>query len=350
MSRGLGDVYKRQNDKNQIAVNTSKFINDRLIIIERELGSVDANIESFKRENQLTDITSETGMYLQNTSRYKQEGLSLENQLSIAKYIKEYLVDPQKNSDLIPANTGISDNSVESQIKEYNDVLLKRDKLIAGSSNKNPIVIDLNNSLSAMKQTIIRSVDNLIVGLNIQLKNIREQEEQTTKRIEAVPTQQKYVLTVERQQKIKEELYLYLLNKREENALTQAITESNARIIDPASGSSAPIAPKPMMILLAAVALGTVIPMGVLWLLNITDTKVRTRKELDNVLTIPFLGDIPRHGTKKGEDADGIVVHESGRDSVSEAFRIIRTNMEFMRVKSDKLQAVSYTHLTLPTN
>lgn len=136
------------NDKNQIAVNTSKFINDRLIIIERELGSVDANIESFKRENQLTDITSETGMYLQNTSRYKQEGLSLENQLSIAKYIKEYLVDPQKNSDLIPANTGISDNSVESQIKEYNDVLLKRDKLIAGSSNKNPIVIDLNNSLS----------------------------------------------------------------------------------------------------------------------------------------------------------------------------------------------------------
>ena len=331
------------NDKNQIAVNTSKFINDRLIIIERELGSVDANIESFKRENQLTDITSETGMYLQNTSRYKQEGLSLENQLSIVKYIKEYLVDPQKGSDLIPANTGISDNSVESQIKEYNDMLLKRDKLVAGSSNKNPIVIDLNNSLGAMKQTIIRSVDNLIVGLNIQLKNIREQEEQTTKRIEAVPTQQKYVLTVERQQKIKEELYLYLLNKREENALTQAITESNARIIDPASGSSTPVAPKSMVILLAAVVLGAAIPMAVLWLLNITDTKVRTRKELDNVLTIPFLGDIPRHGAKKGEDADGIVVRESARDSVSEAFRIIRTNMEFMRVKSDKLQVVMFT-------
>ncbi|KAA3702498.1 polysaccharide biosynthesis tyrosine autokinase, partial [Bacteroides salyersiae] len=313
------------------------------IIIERELGSVDANIESVKRENQLTDITSETGMYLQNTSRYKQEGLSLENQLSISKYIKEYLVDPQKNSDLIPANTGISDNSVESQIKEYNDMLLKRDKLITGSSNKNPIVIDLNNSLSAMKQTIIRSVDNLIVGLNIQLKNIREQEEQTTKRIEAVPTQQKYVLTVERQQKIKEELYLYLLNKREENALTQAITESNARIIDPASGSNKPVAPKSMMILLAAVALGAVIPMGVLWLLNVTDTKVRTRKELDQVLTIPFLGDIPRHGSKKGEDADGIVVRESGRDSVSEAFRIVRTNMEFMRVKSNNLQVVMFT-------
>ena len=331
------------NDKNQIAVNTSKFINDRLIIIERELGSVDANIESFKRENQLTDITSETGMYLANTSRYKQEGLSLENQLSIVKYIKEYLVDPQKSSDLIPANTGISDTSVEAQIKEYNDMLLKRDKLVSGSSNKNPIVIDLNNSLGAMKQTIIRSVDNLIVGLNIQLKNIRDQEEQTTKRIEAVPTQQKYVLTVERQQKIKEELYLYLLNKREENGLTLAITESNARIIDPASGSSEPVAPKSIMILFAAVVLGAVIPMGVLWLLNVTDTKVRTRRELDDALSVPFLGDIPRHSTYKDENADAIVVHENGRDSVSEAFRIIRTNMEFMRVKSENLQVVMFT-------
>ena len=331
------------NDKNQIAVNTSKFINDRLIIIERELGSVDANIESFKRENQLTDITSETGMYLQNTSRYKQEGLSLENQLSIVKYIKEYLVDPQKGSDLIPANTGISDNSVESQIKEYNDMLLKRDKLVAGSSNKNPIVIDLNNSLGAMKQTIIRSVDNLIVGLNIQLKNIREQEEQTTKRIEAVPTQQKYVLTVERQQKIKEELYLYLLNKREENGLTLAITESNARIIDPASGSSDPVAPRTMMIFFGDIILGVTIPMGILWLINVTDTKVRTRKELDEVLTVPLLGDIPRHSVKKGEDVDSIAVSESGHDSVSEAFRIIRTNMEFMRVKSGNLQVVMFT-------
>ena len=331
------------NDKNQIAVNTSKFINERLIIIERELGSVDANIESFKRENQLTDITSETGMYLQNTSRYQQEGLSLENQLSIAKYIKEYLTDPQKSSDLIPANTGISDNSVESQIKEYNDILLKRDKFVVGSSSKNPIVMDLNNSLSAMKQTIIRSVDNLIVGLNIQLKNIREQEEQTTKRIEAVPAQQKYVLTIERQQKIKEELYLYLLNKREENALTQAITESNARIIDSASGSSIPVAPKTMMIFMAAIVLGMGIPMAILWLLNVTDTKVRTRKELDEVLTIPFLGNVPRRGNQKGENTDSIIVRENGSDSISEAFRIIRTNMDFMHVKSERLQVVMFT-------
>ena len=325
------------NDKNQIAVNTSNFINERLIIIERELGGVDANIEAFKRENQLTDITSETGMYLANTSLYRQEGLSLENQLSIAKYIKDYLVDPQKNADLIPANTGISDNSVESQISEYNEMLLKRDKLVSGSSSKNPIVIDLNNSLAAMKQTIIRSVDNLIVGLNIKLKNNREHEEQTQKRIEAVPAQQKYVLTVERQQKIKEELYLYLLNKREENALTQAITESNARIIDPASGSSKPVAPRTMVILFAAVLIGGAIPMIFFWLQKTLDTKVRTRKDLEDALSVPILGDIPQCSEKDRKESP-IIVHENSRSPISEAFRIIRTNMDFMRVKTENLR------------
>ena len=125
------------NDKNQIVMNTSNFINDRLIVIEKELGDVDSDIESYKREHQLTDISSETGMYLQTSSQYRQEGLSLENQLSLAKYIKNYLTDPGKSSDLIPANTGISDVNIESQIGEFNEMLLKRDKLISNSSSKN---------------------------------------------------------------------------------------------------------------------------------------------------------------------------------------------------------------------
>ena len=298
------------NDKNQIVMNTSNFINDRLIVIEKELGSVDSDIESYKREHQLTDISSETGMYLQTSSRNQQEGLSLENQLSLAKYIKNYLTDPGKSSELIPANTGISDVNIESQIGEYNEMLLKRDKLISNSSNKNPVVQDLNNSLIAMKQTIIRSVDNLIVGLNIKIKNVQAQEEQTNRRISAVPTQQKEILSVERRQKIKEELYHYLLNKREENELTQRMTESNARIIDPASGSNVPVAPKSMMIFLASIVLGCAIPAGVLWMLVISDTKVRSRKDVEGVLSVPFLGEIPMRDKK---DKNEVVVHENGR-------------------------------------
>jgi len=335
-------VYNEEaiNDKNQITVNTSNFINERLIIIEKELGNVDTDIESYKRQQQLTDIRSETGMYLQATSQYQQDQLGLENQVALAKYIREYLIDPQKNTDLIPANTGISDVNIEGQISEYNELLLRRDKLVGNSSSKNPVVLDLNNSLNAMKQSIIRAVDNLIVGLNIQKQNVRQRETQTSRRISAVPTQQKYVLSVERQQKIKEELYLYLLNKREENALSQAITESNARIIDVATGSNEPVAPKSSIIMLAAFFVGLFIPVTVLWLRFTLDTKVRTRKDIEDVVSIPFLGDIPSRDKK---DKSEVVIRENGRDPVSEAFRIIRTNMDFMRVKSKEVQVIMFT-------
>ncbi len=335
-------VYNEEaiNDKNQITVNTSNFINERLIIIEQELGDVDANIESYKKEQQLTDIKSETGMYLQASSQYQQEQLGLENQITLAKYIRDYLTDPQKTTDLIPANTGISDSKIEGQIMEYNELLLRRNKLVGNSSSKNPVILDLNNSLNAVKQNIIRAIDNLIVGLNIQVQNVYQREVQTSRRISAVPTQQKYVLSVERQQKIKEELYLYLLNKREENELTQAITISNARIIDAATGSKIPVSPKSSLILLASFIIGCVLPLLILWLLSTLDTKVRGRKDIEDAVSIPLLGDIPL-GDKKSKEE--VVVKENGRDSLSEAFRIVRTNMDFMQVKSKEMQVVLFT-------
>ena len=196
----LISVYNESviSDKNQVMVNTSNFINERLIIIEKELGNVDSDIESYKRENQLTDIVSETGMYLQQTTDFGKEGLSLENQLALAKYIRDYLTTPSKESDLIPANTGISaaDANLETQIENYNTMLLKRDRLISSSSDRNPVVMDLNKSIQAMRQTIIRSMDNLIVSLNIQTKNVQARSAQTTRRISEVPGQQKHAKEV----------------------------------------------------------------------------------------------------------------------------------------------------------
>jgi capsular exopolysaccharide synthesis family protein len=335
------------NDKNQIAINTSNFIAERLVIIEHELGNVDADIETFKRENRLTDIQSETGMYLRESSQYSQEELGLENQKALSKYIRDYLTDPSRNAELIPANTGISDVSIEAQIAEYNTTLLKRNRLVSNSSYRNPVVMDLNNSLGAIKQTIIRAVDNLIVGLDIKIRNLYERDLQNIRRITEVPSQQRQVLSIERQQKIKEELYLYLLNKREENALTQAITESNARIIDPATGSQEPVAPKTSIILLSAFLMGLVIPAGCFWVQNVLNTTVRSRKDVEDATTIPFLGDVPlreKKGKKgKKDEENDVVVRENGRDPISEAFRIIRTNMDFMQVKSDNMQVVMFT-------
>lgn len=332
------------NDKNQVAVNTANFINERLIIIENELGDVDTDIETYLKEHQLTDIRSESGVYLQSSTRYQQQALAVENQLTLAQYVHEYLTDPTKSSDLIPANTGISDisASVENQIREYNNILLKRDKLIANSSDRNPVVMDLNNSLVSMKQTIIRAVDNLVAGLKMQLANIQQEEARTTRRISAVPTQQKHVLSIERQQKIKEALYLYLLNKREENALSQSITESNARIVDAATGDNNPVAPRTKVILLAAFCIGCLIPAIIIWLLMALDTKVHNRKDLEDHLTVPFLGEIPLYD-KKQKPVGEIVVHENGRDAVSEAFRIVRANMDFMRVKAPAMQVIMFT-------
>lgn len=346
----LIDVYNEDviNDKNRVAINTSNFINDRLIIIEKELGGVDSDIETYKKENRLTDIISETGIYLQTTNQFQQEGFGLDNQRTLAIYIREYLNDPSKSAELIPSNTGVSDMNIESQISEYNELLLKRDKLISNSSDRNPVVMDLNNSLSAMRQTIIRTMDNFITSLNIKIGNTRQREAQTMRRINAVPTQQKYVLSVERQQKIKEALYLYLLNKREENALSQSITESNARIIDPASGSNLPVAPKANMILLAAFVLGCVIPAGVIWLITTQDTRVRDRKDVEGKLSIPFLGEIPYRESKKGEKSNELMaVRENGHDSVSEAFRVVRTNMDFMKLGTTNMQVVMLTSLNI---
>ena len=241
----LVTVYNEEaiKDKNQVAVNTANFINDRLIIISQELGAVESDLENFRRENQVMDITSSANMYMNESQKYNADALEMETQLRLAKYIKEYLTDPKKEIDLIPSNTGISDMNIENQITLYNATKLKRDKLIEDSSDKNPVVNELNNSLRAMKQSIIRAVDNMIVSINVKRDDAQSREKRARIRVEAIPTKQREMLSIERQQKIKEALYLFLLNKREENALTQAMADNNARVIDSAEGTKAPISP-----------------------------------------------------------------------------------------------------------
>ncbi|MDR2495562.1 MAG: polysaccharide biosynthesis tyrosine autokinase [Tannerellaceae bacterium] len=333
------------NDKNQVLINTSNFIAERLRIIEEELGGVDSNIERYRRENQLTNLQSEVGMYLTESSRYSQEQLSLENQKELAVTIRNYLTDPARSAAMIPGNT-MSDISIEGQITEYNTTVQRRDRLIQNSSARNPIVMDLNNSLDAMRRNIIQAIDNLIVGLDVKIRNVQASDRRNTSRIAAVPTQEKQLLSIERQQKIKEELYLYLLNKREENALSQSMAATSARIIDDATGTEVPVSPKSKIILAIAILLGAIIPAGIFWGMEMLNSTVRNRKDLEDAITVPYLGDVPLKVTKKGEKPNPVVVKEGGRDSISEAFRIIRTHMDFMNYKENErhqvIQLVSF--------
>lgn len=342
----LVNVYNEEaiRDKNQVAVNTANFINERLIIIGQELGDVESDLESFKRQNQMVDISSTASMYMGESQKYNSSALELETQLRLAQYIKEYLTDPRKESDLIPSNTGISDMNIESQISMYNTAKLKRDRLISDSSDKNPIVEELNTSLRAMKQNIIRAVDNMIVSIDVKRNDAQSREMMAQERVASIPTKQRQMLSIERQQKIKESLYLFLLNKREENALSQAMADNNARVIDSAEATKYPISPNRNKILALGILLGIAFPAVAFLVIMFMDTRVHSRKDIVGAVSVPFLGEIPLDKNYKSHSRKGAAsAYGYGDNVVTEAFRILRTNMSFMARKDKPMQVITFT-------
>ena len=333
-------------DKNQIAVSTSMFINDRLGVIEQDLGNVDEDISSFKSENLLPDVQAAASMYMTQSSETQTQILAINTQLSMARYIRNYLTNTTSKNQLLPANSGIESSGIEQQIAEYNTMQLRRNDLVANSSESNPLVVDLDESLQNMRGAIVTSVDNLIVTLNTQLRSLQQSEKQTTARIADNPSQGKYLLSVERQQKVKEALYLFLLQKREENELSQAFTAYNTRVITPPVGSMFPTAPIKRNILLVAFVLGLLIPVVIIFVRENMNTKIRGRKDLEN-LSLPFVGEIPLAFRKKEQksEAKNILIKQGSRDIVNEAFRVLRTNLEFMldRKEDGKASIILFT-------
>ncbi len=343
-------------DKNQIAVSTSEFINERLNVIERELGNVDSDISSYKSEHLIPDVKAASNMYMEQANQANAQILDLNNQLYMARYIRNFVSGEGGKNQLLPANSGISSPIIERQIAEYNTKLLERNSLVANSSVSNPLVTDMDNQLVSMRRAIISSIDNQINSLNTQIGAHRSNEQASTARIASNPTQAKYLLSVERQQKVKESLYLFLLQKREENELSQAFTAYNTRIITPPIGSYAPTSPNKRSILLMGLLAGLLIPAAVLLILENMNTKVRGRKDIEK-LTVPFVGEIPQYlkggkkaqkdlkkqldqikSGKKKEDPDDfkVVVKAKSRNMINEAFRVVRTNMEFMLGQEEK--------------
>lgn len=339
----LIQVYNEKwiQDKNQIAISTSQFINDRLGVIEGELGHVDENISSYKSEHLLPDVQAASSLYLSQSAENKKQLLALNSQLSTAKYIRKEL-NRKLLTQPLPSNSGIDNVNIQSQIGEYNTMVLERNRLLENSSEKNPLVKDLSKSLRSMQTAIVQSVDNLISSLNTQIRDLRTQEASTVSQLASNPNQAKYLLSVERQQKVKEELYLYLLQKREENELSQAFTAYNTRIITAPRGTEWPTAPRKMNILLVAFALGLLVPAVVIFMRENMNTRVRGRKDLEN-MDIPFVGEIPLEIGKeiKGVKNDyRVVVKEQNRNIINEAFRVVRTNLEFMAGQSDRRRVI----------
>lgn len=339
-------------DKNQIAVSTSQFIDGRLGVIEGELGNVDDDISSYKSKHLLPDVQAAANMYMTQASEANAAIKELNNQAYMARYIRNYLAKESNRFQLLPTNSGIDNPSIASQISEYNSKLLDRNSLVSHSSEKNPLVAEMDASLSAMRSALMTSIDNQLVALNAQIKSQQGAGGQATSQIASNPQQAKYLLSVERQQKVKESLYLFLLQKREENELSQAFTAYNTRVITMPGGSMIPTAPVKKNILLVAFALGLLIPVVIIFMRENMNTLVRGRKDLEN-MTVPFMGEIPLAFRKKNkwygskaktkEEKCAIVVKEKSRNVINEAFRVVRTNLEFVVGKERESNVIMFT-------
>ncbi len=329
-------------DKNTIARNTADFIKDRIAIIEEELSSVESNIEGMKIQNQGLDVKAAGEQYWSESRGYQSSSKDIETQKKLVEIMRQRLNDPARSRDLIPSNTGLVDGNIESIISEYNSVLLKRNRLQAGENSNNPIVQDMDNALVAMRENIVRAVDNVITGFNIKIRNLQQEENAAIRKAQALPTKQRMMLSVERQQKVKEELYIFLLNKREENAINQAMTDDNIRIIDSASGSDWPIYPNKLKKLAIGIGIGLAIPAIVLLLMLLFNTKIRNKRDIESEVSIPFAGEIP-FSTDMQSAKQEVVVKEQGTDEVTEAFRIFRTNLGFMSSGDKEQKVLTFT-------
>lgn len=340
------------NDKNEIAISTRNFIDERLKSLFSELGDVDDEISSYKSSNLVPDLQLASDMYMRQANLTSNEILELNTQLQMANYVKNYLTDPNNKAQLIPANTGFESNGLNTQISNYNELVLDRNNLAANSSESNPLVVDMDTSIKEMRLSILTAIDNQIENIKGQIKSKEHSESEALSKISSNPQQAKFLLSVERQQKVKESLYLYLLQKREENELSQTFSAYNTRVIMVPQGSDFPTAPRRLRILFVAFVLGLAIPIGIIILNSTLNTKVRGRKDLD-VITAPFVGEIPQYrghkkgggvhkkkGKNKGAGDAFVVVQEGNRNVINEAFRVIRANLEFM-IGNDKVIALT---------
>lgn len=266
--------------------------------------------------------------------------LDLNNRLSLVKYLRREVQNASLDQPL-PNPAGIEGTTVESQIAEYNSIVRERNRMLATSSDNNPLVQDRTNTLNTLRKTMVQSIDNYLLTLNTTLRTLEQQEAKSTSELIRSPNQAKYLLSVERQQKVKEQLYLFLLQKREENELSQAYTAYNTRIINRPSGPAAPVAPRGKSTILMAIAIGLALPLIIIFIIKNLDSKVRTRRDLGH-LSIPYLGEIPFYGNKPSlksrilqtrnpeSDIRAIVVRPKNNNAVNEAFRVVRSNFHFI--------------------
>lgn len=318
-------------DRSQVAKKTSDFIDTRLEIITRELDSVERNKEQFKSSNRLTNIEAEAQLILENASEFEKRQFDVNTQLELANTMIDYM-DQATNNDLLPSNIGLEGDEVTQDVNNYNALILQRNKLLKTSTAKNPVVINVNNQIDGIRNNILNSLKNTTNTLKISLRDLNFREASLNSKLSRVPAKEKVFRGIERQQTIKEQLYLFLLQQREEASISLAVTASKAKVVDNAFSSKAPVSPNKPLIYLGAGIAGLLIPFLFIYSRTLLNNKVNNRHDVEKALhETSLIGEIPK--LKKGEEE---LIQSNDRSILAESFRILRTNLQYLFINKLK--------------
>lgn len=337
----LMEMYNRNtnNDKNEVAEKTREFINERIKIIDEELGSTEDKLEAFKRNAGLTDISSDAQLAVSGNAEYEKKRVENGTQINLVRDLAKYLDNPSNEYEVLPSNIGLSDNGLTTQIERYNELVTERKRLLRTSTESNPMIVNLDTSIRAMKANVQAAINGALQGLLIVKADLDREAGRFSRRISDAPGQERQYVSIARQQEIKAGLYLMLLQKREENAITLAATANNAKIIDEPVAEGDPVSPKPKMIYLIALVVGVGLPVGIIFLIGLTKFKIEGRGDIEKITHLPIVGDVPLTAEKTGS----IAVFENQNTLMSETFRNVRTNLQFMLANDQKVILVTST-------
>jgi len=313
------------NDNNLLATNTVKFIEERLNKINEELDVVENEVELYKTNYKITDIETQAGIFLQSGYKNDSELTEIFTQIELIEFMQDFV--NKDNYELMPTKIGVQDAVIEAGVLQYNEFVLRKKKLSNSASSINPVVVDLTNKIEAMKQNLKNSLINFKTALTIRVSNLESKDNSIQSSLIKIPKKVKDFRSIERQQQIKESLYLYLLQKREENALSLAATIPSTRVINKAFSNGIPISPKSKIIYLASLLMGLAIPIGFVYLGTLLDTKIHNSRDVEKLLDIPIIGEI---GKSKDEH---FLVASNDFSATAESFRMLHTNLEFMLSK-----------------
>lgn len=338
----LLEVYNRNtnSDKNEVAQKTAEFIDERIGIISKELGSTEDNLEIFKRNAGITDVLSDAQIALSGNAEYEKKRVENRTQISLIENLRKYLTGNE--SEVLPSNIGLQDVGLVAQIDRFNEMLVERKRLLRTSTENNPAIVNLDTSIRATKMNVQATLDGTLQGLLITKADLDREASRYSRRISDAPGQERQYVSIARQQEIKAGLYLMLLQKREENAIALAATANNAKIIDKPIADDAPVSPKKAIIYLVAFVLGLGIPVAIIYLIDLTKFRIEGRADVEKLTKVPVVADIPLTD-EKDEKNGSIAVFENQNNMMSETFRNIRTNLQFMLGNDKKVILVTST-------